>query len=118
MEGRAGRDSTSGWTGGRAWQAGVEVGRWALSFQIYTEREVRRMSVSEWRVIDEGYTRHLAIVGRKGHVATFDWQTGTMHAELQLRETCRDVTSVRTYFETDYRLTQCADSYMTIHISR
>ncbi|KAI0725300.1 BING4CT-domain-containing protein [Fomitopsis betulina] len=36
--------------------------------------------------------RHLAIVGRKGHVATFDWQTGTMHAELQLRETCRDIT--------------------------
>ncbi|OCH89161.1 BING4CT-domain-containing protein [Obba rivulosa] len=36
--------------------------------------------------------RHLAIVGKKGHVATFDWQTGTMHAELQLRETCRDIT--------------------------
>ncbi|KAI0079128.1 BING4CT-domain-containing protein [Panus rudis PR-1116 ss-1] len=36
--------------------------------------------------------RHLAIVGKKGHVATFDWQTGTMHAELQLQETCRDIT--------------------------
>ncbi|KAI0339331.1 BING4CT-domain-containing protein [Trametopsis cervina] len=36
--------------------------------------------------------RHLAIVGRKGHVATFDWQTGTLHSELQLRETCRDIT--------------------------
>ncbi|KIJ64067.1 hypothetical protein HYDPIDRAFT_91062 [Hydnomerulius pinastri MD-312] len=36
--------------------------------------------------------RHLAIVGNTGHVATFDWQTGTMHAELQLQETCRDVT--------------------------
>ncbi|EMD36248.1 hypothetical protein CERSUDRAFT_155896 [Gelatoporia subvermispora B] len=36
--------------------------------------------------------RHLAIVGKKGHVATFDWQSGTMHAELQLRETCRDIT--------------------------
>ncbi|TFY60841.1 hypothetical protein EVJ58_g4893 [Rhodofomes roseus] len=53
----------------------------------------------EWK-LDGGpyrsrYTRngrHLAIVGRKGHVATFDWQTGTMHAELQLRETCRDIT--------------------------
>ncbi|KAG1842861.1 BING4CT-domain-containing protein [Suillus subalutaceus] len=31
--------------------------------------------------------RHLAIVGNMGHVATFDWQTGTMHAELQLQET-------------------------------
>ncbi|KIL71487.1 hypothetical protein M378DRAFT_1019747 [Amanita muscaria Koide BX008] len=36
--------------------------------------------------------RHLAIVGRKGHVATFDWQTGTLHSELQLQETCRDIT--------------------------
>ncbi|KAI0262624.1 BING4CT-domain-containing protein [Gloeopeniophorella convolvens] len=36
--------------------------------------------------------RHMAIVGQKGHVATFDRQTGTMHSELQLRETCRDIT--------------------------
>ncbi|KIM42092.1 hypothetical protein M413DRAFT_444560 [Hebeloma cylindrosporum] len=36
--------------------------------------------------------RHLAIVGRTGHVSTFDWQTGTVHAELQLQETCRDIT--------------------------
>ncbi|KAG0696524.1 NUC141 domain-containing protein [Suillus ampliporus] len=36
--------------------------------------------------------RHLAIVGSMGHVATFDWQTGAMHAELQLQETCRDIT--------------------------
>ncbi|OBZ77920.1 U3 small nucleolar RNA-associated protein 7 [Grifola frondosa] len=35
---------------------------------------------------------HLAVVGKTGHVATFDWQTGTLHAELQLRETCRDIT--------------------------
>lgn len=38
--------------------------------------------------------RHLAIVGPKGHVATFDWQMGTLHSELQLRETCRDITFV------------------------
>ena len=36
-------------------------------------------------------SRHLAIVGSKGHVATFDWQTGSLHAELQLRENCRDI---------------------------
>ncbi|KAI0249265.1 BING4CT-domain-containing protein [Lactifluus subvellereus] len=36
--------------------------------------------------------RHMAVVGQKGHVATFDWRTGTMHSELQLRETCRDIT--------------------------
>lgn len=39
-------------------------------------------------------SRHLAVVGRKGHVATFDWQAGTLHSELQLRETCRDITFV------------------------
>ena len=38
--------------------------------------------------------RHLAIVGLKGHVATFDWKSGIMHSELQLRETCRDITFV------------------------
>ncbi|CAK5262201.1 unnamed protein product [Mycena citricolor] len=36
--------------------------------------------------------RHLAIAGSLGHVSTFDWQTGTMHSELQLQETCRDIT--------------------------
>ena len=40
------------------------------------------------------FERHLAIVGNTGHVATFDWQTGTIHAELQLQETCRDITYV------------------------
>jgi U3 small nucleolar RNA-associated protein 7 len=43
------------------------------------------------------YTRNgrdMAVVGQKGHVATFDWRTGTMHSELQLRETCRDITYV------------------------
>ncbi|KAF9235969.1 NUC141 domain-containing protein [Melanogaster broomeanus] len=45
----------------------------------------------EWK-LDGGPYRHLAIVGATGHVATFDWQTGTIHAELQLQETCRDIT--------------------------
>jgi U3 small nucleolar RNA-associated protein 7 len=38
--------------------------------------------------------RHMAAVGQKGHIATFDWQTGTMLSELQLQETCRDITYV------------------------
>ena len=42
--------------------------------------------------------RHMAVVGKKGHVATFDWQTGTMHSELQLQETCRDITYVLLFF--------------------
>lgn len=35
--------------------------------------------------------RHLALAGRKGHVATFDWHTGKLHTELQLKETCRAI---------------------------
>ena len=46
--------------------------------------------------------RHLAIVGRLGHVASFDWQTGAMHAELQLRETCRDITCVPSLHSSSY----------------
>ena len=38
--------------------------------------------------------RHMAVVGQKGHIATFDWQTGTILSELQLQETCRDITYV------------------------
>lgn len=37
-------------------------------------------------------TSHLAIAGKNGHVATFDWKLGTLHMELQLKETCRDIT--------------------------
>ena len=36
--------------------------------------------------------RHMAIVGRRGHLASVDWMTGGVHAEIQLKETCRDVT--------------------------
>lgn len=35
--------------------------------------------------------RHLAIAGRKGHVATFDWHSGRLHTELHLRETVRAI---------------------------
>ncbi|KAF8121516.1 hypothetical protein EV363DRAFT_1301879 [Boletus edulis] len=52
----------------------------------------------EWRLDGGPYRsrysrngRHLAVFGSTGHVATFDWQTGTIHAELQLQETCRDI---------------------------
>ena len=36
-------------------------------------------------------SRHLAIASSAGHVATFDWQAGKLHSEIQLGETVRDV---------------------------
>ena len=39
--------------------------------------------------------RHNVMVGRRGHLASVDWMTGSIHAEIQLKETCRDVTYVR-----------------------
>ncbi|OCF72182.1 U3 small nucleolar RNA-associated protein 7 [Kwoniella mangroviensis CBS 8886] len=35
--------------------------------------------------------RHLAIASSKGHVATFDWQAGKLHSEIQLKESIRDI---------------------------
>lgn len=35
--------------------------------------------------------RHLAIAGRRGHVAALDWHTGKLDFELHLNETVRDV---------------------------
>ncbi|KAI8817029.1 WD40-repeat-containing domain protein [Fimicolochytrium jonesii] len=35
--------------------------------------------------------RNMLIGGRKGHIATFDWKTGKLGCELQVKETTRDV---------------------------
>ncbi|EDQ92027.1 uncharacterized protein MONBRDRAFT_17530 [Monosiga brevicollis MX1] len=35
--------------------------------------------------------RHLLLGGRKGHIGSFDWQTGGLRCEMQLQETVRDV---------------------------
>ncbi|KAK9900300.1 BING4CT-domain-containing protein [Cystobasidium minutum MCA 4210] len=35
--------------------------------------------------------RNLAIAGKRGHVATFDWQTGKLGTEMHLNETVRDI---------------------------
>ncbi|WWC61436.1 uncharacterized protein I303_104020 [Kwoniella dejecticola CBS 10117] len=35
--------------------------------------------------------RHLAIASSSGHVATFDWQAGKLHSEIQLKESVRDI---------------------------
>lgn len=35
--------------------------------------------------------RHLVIASNHGHVATFDWQAGKLHSEIQLGESVRDI---------------------------
>ncbi|KAF8590691.1 BING4CT-domain-containing protein [Ramaria rubella] len=41
--------------------------------------------------------RHTVMVGRRGHLASVDWMTGDIHAEIQLKETCRDVTYLHSH---------------------
>ncbi|KAG9050328.1 Small subunit (SSU) processome component [Tulasnella sp. UAMH 9824] len=55
--------------------------------------EEQRRYRKEWKLDGGPYRfRHIAIAGKRGHVASFDWLTGKMHCELELRETCRDIT--------------------------
>ena len=86
----------------------MEEGGMDRSWRISQDEIVKSIGVEAARgrkefILDGGpyrarYTRngrHMAVVGQKGHVATFDWQTGNMLSELQLQETCRDITYVR-----------------------
>ena len=82
--------------------AGQEAARgrreWKLDGGPYKARYTRngrcvRFGTNSWCFLSL-CCRHLAIAGRTGHVATFDWMTGTLHSELQLQETCRDITYV------------------------
>jgi U3 small nucleolar RNA-associated protein 7 len=86
--------------------AGVDASRgrreWKLDggpYRCRYTRNGRYVKLDSYQLLPKrGYTdgvscrRHLAIVGKLGHVATFDWQAGTLHTELQLQETCRDIT--------------------------
>ncbi|GAA5907866.1 hypothetical protein JCM6882_004577 [Rhodosporidiobolus microsporus] len=52
------------------------------------------LTLDEFGPYEVDYTRngrHIALAGRKGHVAVFDIQSSTLHSELHLNETVRDV---------------------------
>ncbi|KAI5119540.1 hypothetical protein M0805_008526 [Coniferiporia weirii] len=76
----------------RTWRVGqAEIAR-EVGGEAAKQRKEWKLEGGPYRSRYTRNGRHLAIVGRNGHVASFDWQAGTMHAELQLRETCRDIT--------------------------
>ncbi|GAA6063775.1 hypothetical protein JCM10212_005564 [Sporobolomyces blumeae] len=61
---------------------------------VATEGKAFSLRLEEFGPYAVDYTRngrHLAIAGRKGHVATFDWQSGRLHSELHLGETVRAI---------------------------
>ena len=69
----------------------------AVGGEAARQQKEYRLDAGPYRCRYTRNGRHLAIVGKLGHVASFDWQTGTMHTELQLRETCRDITCVMVF---------------------
>lgn len=78
----------------RTWRIGQDDIAQGAGQEAATGRRELKLDGGPYRSRYSRNGRHLAIVGSMGHVATFDWQTGTMHAELQLQETCRDITYV------------------------
>ncbi|GAA5989617.1 hypothetical protein JCM5350_003195 [Sporobolomyces pararoseus] len=66
----------------------------AENSSVATQGKQFNLDLNEFGPYAIDYTRngrHLAIAGRKGHVATFDWQSGRLHSELQLGETVRSI---------------------------
>ncbi|KAI8970655.1 BING4CT-domain-containing protein [Trametes punicea] len=76
----------------KTWRVGQHEIAMAAGQQAAKGRQEWKMDGGPYRIRYTRNGRHIAVVGKKGHVATFDWQTGTLHSELQLRETCRDIT--------------------------
>ncbi|KAL2917932.1 putative U3 small nucleolar RNA-associated protein 7 [Polyrhizophydium stewartii] len=59
-----------------------------------TESKMFDLKLPEFGPYALDYTRngrHLLIGGRKGHIASFDWQSGKLACELHVRETVKDV---------------------------
>jgi U3 small nucleolar RNA-associated protein 7 len=70
----------------------------AVSVEAARGRKEFQLDGGPYRVKYTRNGRHIAVVGQKGHVSTFDWHAGIIHSELQLRETCRDITYVLSVF--------------------
>ncbi|KAK7457051.1 putative U3 small nucleolar RNA-associated protein 7 [Stygiomarasmius scandens] len=76
----------------RTWRVGQSEIQETAGQEAARGRKEWKLEGGPYRLRYTRNGRHLAIVGKTGHAATFDWQTGTLHTELQLQETCRDIT--------------------------
>ncbi|PKI85584.1 putative U3 small nucleolar RNA-associated protein 7 [Malassezia vespertilionis] len=70
-------------------EIGIETARKGFELQLGGQKGIP--SLGPYRLDYTRNGRHLLLGGRKGHLAAFDWQTGKLSCEIQVRETVRDV---------------------------
>jgi U3 small nucleolar RNA-associated protein 7 len=68
---------------------GVEVARKGFSLDL--DGGKGGVGLGPYRCDYTRNGRHLALGGRKGHVAAFDWQAGKLSFEINVKETVRDI---------------------------
>lgn len=69
-------------------QVGVDTARKSFELKLGGKDQV---GLGPYRCDYTRNGRHLLLGGRKGHLAAFDWQSGKLSCEIQVRETVRDV---------------------------
>lgn len=78
--------------GERTWRVGQdEIVREVGTSSAAKRFDLKMENMGPYKVDYTRNGRHLAIASAKGHIATFDWQTGTLHSEIQLKEAVRDI---------------------------
>lgn len=68
---------------------GVETAR--KSFTLSLDGGRSGVGMGPYRCDYTRNGRHLVLAGRKGHLAAFDWQAGTLSFEINVKDTVRDV---------------------------
>lgn len=69
-------------------QVGVDTARKSFELKLAGKNNI---GLGPYRCDYTRNGRHLLLGGRKGHLAAFDWQSGKLSCEIQVRETVRDV---------------------------